>query len=268
MPHDDDLELASGRSAAHVRSGLENVTPLALPRQMTCFFEADPAASLVPRIFAEGMGTLLLTMSIVGAGLVSQRFPHADALLGLAVSAVAIAGALASLIMAFGAVSGGHFNPLITGLQWLARERRSGCAAAYVVAQLMGAVLGAFLTSVIFSDPSSPMIAASPSFTLLASETLASAGLMVIVFGCARSRRTETGPFPVAAWLAGAILISPSGSYANPAVTLASIAPIGPTHLTVVTAISYVGVEVLGALLALGIILLTYPQCARRSRSV
>jgi glycerol uptake facilitator-like aquaporin len=181
-------------------------------------------------------------------------------LLGLAASAVAIAGALASLIVAFGAVSGGHFNPLITGLQWLARERRSDCAAAYVVAQLTGGVLGAFLASVIFSSPASPTIAESPGFTLLASEMLASAGLMVIVFGCARSRRTETGPFAVAAWLSGAILISPSGSYANPAVALASIASIGPTHLTVVTAISYVGVEVLGALVALAIILLIYPQ--------
>lgn len=243
-----------------MRSGVEDVTPFAAPRQMACFFEADPAAPIVPRIFAEGVGTLLLTMSIVGAGLVSQRFPHADALLGLAVSAVAIAGALASLIVAFGAASGGHFNPLITGLQWLARERRSGCAAAYVAAQLVGGVLGAFLTSVIFSKPPSTMIAERPSFTLLASETFASAGLMVIVFGCARSRRTETGPFAVAGWLAGAILISPSGSYANPAVTLASIVSIGPTHLTVVTAISYVCVEVLGALLALAMILLIYPQ--------
>ena len=262
MPHNDDLDVASGQSVAKARSCLKNATPLPLSRQMTCFFEADPTIQLAPRIFAEGVGTLLLTMSIVGASLVSQRFPHGDALLGLAVRAVAIAGVLASLIVAFGAVSGGHFNPLITGLQWLARERQSGCAAAYLVAQLMGGVLGAFLTSVIFSKPPSPMIADSPSFTLLASEMLASAGLMVIVFGCARSRRTETGPFAVAAWLAGAILISPSGSYANPAVTLASIASIGPTHLTVVTAIGYVTVEILGALLALAIILLIYPQSA------
>ena len=260
MPHDDDLELTSGRSTAQVRSCLEGGTPTALPRQTTCFFEVDPAAQLVPRIFAEGVGTLLLMMSIVGAGLVTQRFPHSDALLGLTVSAVAIAGTLASLIVAFGAVSGGHFNPLITCLQWLARERGSSCTAAYVLAQIIGGLLGAFLASAIFSNPPSRTIAESPNFTLLASETLASAGLMVIVFGCARSRQTETGPFAVAAWLAGAILVSPSGSYANPAVTLASMASVGSTHLTVVTAISYVGVEVLGALLALAIILLIYPQ--------
>jgi glycerol uptake facilitator-like aquaporin len=260
MHHDNDLELTSGKRVVQVRPRLESVTPTALPRQTTCFFEADPAARLVPRIFAEGMGTLFLMMSIMGSGLVTQRFPHSNALLGLTVSAVAIAGTLASLIVAFGAVSGGHFNPLITCLQWLGRERGSSCTAAYVLAQIIGGLLGAFLASVIFSNTPSRTIAESPNFTLLASETLASAGLMIIVFGCARSQQTETGPFAVAAWLAGAILASPSGSYANPAVTLASIASLGPTHLTVVTAISYVGVEVLGALLALAIILLIYPQ--------
>ena len=116
MPHDDDLEVALGRSDAQVRFGVEDVIPFAAPRQMTCFFEPDPGADFVPRIFAEGVGTLILTMSIVGADPVSQRFPHGDALLGLAVSRVAIADALASLIVAFGAVSGGHFNPRSPGL--------------------------------------------------------------------------------------------------------------------------------------------------------
>ncbi|MBS0560899.1 MAG: aquaporin [Proteobacteria bacterium] len=260
MPEDENIELAAGRRDARVRPAFGHPTLRALPPQTTCFFEADPDAKLVPRALAEGVGTLLLTMSVVSSGIVSQRVGPGDALLGLAIGAVAIASTLVSLIVAFGAASGGHFNPLITGLQWLARERRSGCAATYVAAQLAGGLLGAILTGVMFGAPPPAATVQGVSFSLLTSETLASAGLMIVVFGCARSGRTETGPFAVGAWLLGAIIVSPSGSYANPAITLASITPIGPTHLAVGTAVGFVAAEVAGALLALAVICAIYPR--------
>ena len=253
MPHDKNLEVASSQGKLPE-----------LVRQTTCFFEADPDARLAPRVIAEGLGTLLLTAAVVGAGIVSQRVAPGNAPLGLALSAVTIAGTLVSLIVAFGAVSGGHFNPLITGLQWLTGERPSDCAAAYVIAQITGGVCGVLLAGVIFEGPTLPATSQAMSLRLLASETAASAGLIMIVFGCARSRRTETGPFAVGAWLAGAIVITPSGSYANPAVALASMATIGPTHLSAFAAFSFVGVEIVGALLALAAIHVIFPKSLDR----
>ena len=257
MPHDENLEVASVQGRAQV-------TAPELLRQTTCFFEADPGARLAPRAVAEGLGTLLLTAAIVGAGIVSQRVAPGNAPLGLALSALTIAGTLVSIIVAFGAVSGGHFNPLITGLQWLTGERPSDCAAAYIIAQITGGVFGVILAGIIFEGPTFPATSQAMSLRLLASETVASAGLMMVVFGCARSRRTETGPFAVGAWLAGAIVIMPSGSYANPAIALASMATIGPTHLSTFAAFSFVAVEIVGALLALAAIRMIFPKSLDR----
>lgn len=83
-------------------------------------------------------------LAATGSGLAAQRF-SADPLVRLIASAAATAGALTGLIVALGAVSGGHFNPLITGLQWLMGERRSDCVLAYMAAQLAGAITGSTL---------------------------------------------------------------------------------------------------------------------------
>ena len=75
------------------------------------------------------------------------------------------------------------------------------------------------------------------------SEVLATAGLMIVVFGCARSGKAETGPFALGAWLAGAIVATPSTSYANPAITLAALFASGPIALPADTASLYVVAE-------------------------
>jgi glycerol uptake facilitator-like aquaporin len=74
---------------------------------------------------------------------------------------------------------------------------------------------------------------------------------MIIVVGCARGGRTEPAPFAMGAWLAGAILATPSGSYANPAIALAAVFAVGPASLQLSTAFVYVLVQLMGAFLAL-----------------
>ena len=113
----------------------------------TCFFEQHPDMALARRAMAEDLGTLLLMVAVTGSGLNAQRLFSDQLGLGLLASAGVIAGALVSLIIAFGSVSGGHLNPLITGLQWLAGQRRLDCTLAYIAAQAGGAVLGAMLAS-------------------------------------------------------------------------------------------------------------------------
>jgi glycerol uptake facilitator-like aquaporin len=171
-------------------------------------------------------------LAVAGSGLAVQHLLPESGILGLLASAFATAGALVGLIIAFGSVSGGHFNPLITGLQWLGGERKLDCTLAYVAAQFAGAILG----------------------------VLAAAGLMIVVFGCARSGRTETGPFAVGAWLSAAIVATPSSSYANPAITLAALVAAGPIALPRTTALLYVAAEVVGALVSFAVIAIAYPR--------
>ena len=179
----------------------------------TCFFEHDPETALARRVVAEGVGTLLLMLAVTGSGLNAETVFSGQSALNLLASASVIAGALVSLIVALGPVSGGHFNPLITVLQWLAGQRRLDCTLAYVAAQLSGAIGGALLASYAFDTNSVSPAKAVASWPLISSEIIASASLMLVVFGCARGQRTETGPFAVGAWLAAAIVTLPSGSY-------------------------------------------------------
>jgi hypothetical protein len=107
-------------------------------------------ASNERRAMAEGVGTFLLVLVATGSGLTASRLLFDNAALSLLASAVTTAGALVGLILAFGALSGGHFNPLITGLQLLAGERKLDCAIAYIAAQFLGGIAGALLAGLVF----------------------------------------------------------------------------------------------------------------------
>ena len=234
--------------------------------RLTCFFERSPSMALAPRVTAEGVGTLLLMLAATGAGLAAPHvLPNHNAFARLTTAGVS-AGALVSLIVAFGSVSGGHFNPLITGLQWLAGQRRLDCTLAYIAAQLGGAFLGAVLATYLFGIEDQAAALTGTSWKVVFSEVIASAGLMIVVFGCARSGRADTGPFAVGAWLAGAIIATPSTSYANPAIALAAIAAGGPIALSANIAVFYVSAEIAGALLALVVVAIVYPLHSARER--
>jgi glycerol uptake facilitator-like aquaporin len=225
----------------------------------TCFFERDPDFALWRRAITEGVGTLLLMFVVTGSGLIRLHL-HGDAGLGLIASAIATSGALVGLILAFGPASGGHFNPLITGTQWLAGERKLDCAVAYVLAQLVGGIAGASLANVICGSVDRSSGLPVMNWLLSASETVAAAGLMTIVFGSSRGERAETGPFAVGAWLVAAIIATPSTAYANPAIAIAAIFATGPVALPVATAIVYAIAEIVGALIAFGVIAIAYPR--------
>jgi len=179
---------------------------------------------------------------------------------GLMASAAAIAGALVSLIIAFGNVSGGHFNPLITGLQCLGGERSLNCTIAYIAAQILGALSGAWLAEVAFGNVMQQATPIVIGWRVAVSEVFASAGLMTIVFGCSRSGRKDIGPFAVGAWIASAIIATPSTSYANPAVTIAALFAAGPIALSRGTVLYYVPAEIAGALIGYFVIAIAYPR--------
>lgn len=226
----------------------------------TCFFERDPSVALCRRATVEGVGTLLLMLAATGSGLMVQRLLPAGGILVLVTSAIATAGALVSLIVAFGSASGGHFNPLITLLQWLSRERTLSCTLGYVAAQFAGAAIGAVLANLVFASPTRQLAFTPPTLSLVVSEMLATAGLMIIVFGCARSGRTGAGPFAVGAWLVAAIVATPSNSYANPAITFAAVFADGPIALPGARVWPYLAAEAMGALIAFAVIAIAYPH--------
>jgi len=218
---------------------------------ITCFYEVNPTLPLIRRGTVEAVGTLLLMFIVTAGAALPSIQPPARVTWDLA-AALAGPAALVGLVVAFGAVSGGHFNPLITILQWLLRERTSVCTLTYIGAQTAGAVTGAWLAGEVFGLKRSVLVAAERS-PWVAGEIIATAGLMVVIFGCARSGRVETGPFAVGTWLSATAIAVPN-AYVNPALTVGALAAAGPAALSGAGVLHHVPSQFLGALLAFGVI--------------
>lgn len=171
------------------------------------------------RLLAEALGTASLLAAIVGSGIVVGPDGGGAALFH---HAVVVGLALVALILTFGPVSGAHLNPAVSladawfgGLPW----RRAG---GYVVAQVLGAVAGVAFTNLTFGGPAVQLAATVRSGpSLVASEVLATAGLIVVIFGLVRSGAGRVVAAGVGAYIAAAIVFTASTSFANPAVTLA-----------------------------------------------
>jgi glycerol uptake facilitator-like aquaporin len=218
-------------------------------RSSRCFVEDDAGISIGRRSLAEGIGTAMLMVAVVGSGMQNANQPLS--------SAFAVSGALVGLIVALGSVSGGHFNPVITVLQWLSGERGIDCTLAYVAAQVSGGLTGTVLADLIFAKPPGQPSLALPSFPSLTSEALATFGLMLIVFCCSRSVGKLAGPLAVGAWLLGAIVSTPTGSIANPAVAVSLLA--APSSASVVSTAAVLLVQFAGGGLALRCVWALYP---------
>jgi glycerol uptake facilitator-like aquaporin len=176
---------------------------------------------MVRRVAAEAVGTALLLAAVVGSGIMGDRLAGGNAALALLANTIATGAALAALIFTFGPVSGAHFNPAVTladasqgGLRWPE-------VPGYVVAQATGAILGVWTAHLMFGEAIlqvSHHVRAGGA--QLASEFVATFGLMAVIWGCSR-RRAEAIPIAVGLYIAAAYWFTASTSFANPAVTLA-----------------------------------------------
>ncbi|NUR00711.1 MAG: antitoxin [Streptomyces sp.] len=131
-----------------------------------------------------------------------------------------------ALIVLLGPVSGAHFNPVVTLATWFT-GRRAGDGlttrnlAAYVPAQIAGAIAGAVLADAMFGRPLVRWSTHDRSAGhLLLGEIVATAGLILLIFGLARVSRAHLAPVAVASYIGAAYWFTSSTSFANPAVTI------------------------------------------------
>lgn len=213
----------------------------------------NSAQTLGRRVVAEAIGTALLLAAVVGSGIMGERLAGGNVAIALLANTIAISAALAALILAFGSISGAHFNPAVTladawqgGIVW--RD-----APAYVAAQIAGAFAGVAAAHVMFGLPlffASHHVRAGAAQAF--SEFVASFGLLSVIWGCVRFRSSVV-PFAVAAYILAACWFTASTSFANPAVTLArsfsdTFAGIRPTDAPAFIASQFAGAFVATAL--------------------
>ncbi len=187
-------------------------------------------------VVAEAIGTALLLAAVVGSGIMAERLAGGNAAIALLANALATGGALMALIVTFGPISGAHFNPVVT-LAFASRgELGYRAAAAYIAAQVAGAVVGVWLAHLMFGLPILQASArARGSFGEWVGEFVATFGLLGLVLSGSR-RGPAAVPYAVAAYIVGAYWFTSSTSFANPTVTFArsltdTFAGIQPGHV-------------------------------------
>lgn len=216
---------------------------------------------LTRRLAAEALGTALLVVAVVGSGIMASRLSSGDVGLQLLENAAATAGALIGLILMFGAVSGAHFNPVVSLLDRLLGTTTTRDTGLYVVAQVVGGCAGAVLANLMFELPAVTLSTherSSPALWL--SEVVATVALLLVIQGCVRTGRANVVPFAVGAWIGGAYWFTSSTSFANPAVTVARTLSDTFAGIAPASAPMFVAMQVLGALVAFGLVRLFYPH--------
>jgi glycerol uptake facilitator-like aquaporin len=207
-------------------------------------------ASLQKRVVAEFAGTAFLVAAVVGSGIMAERLAGGNVALALLANTVATGAALVALILAFGGISGAHFNPAVTladalesGIPW--RE-----ASAYIAAQCLGGISGAAVAHLMFGLPLFSLALHQRSGAAqVFSEFIATFGLLLVIWGCSRLR-ANTVPFAVGAYITSAYWFTSSTSFANPAVTIAramsnTFAGIRPVDVPL-----FIGAQMCGAVTA------------------
>ena len=212
------------------------------------------------RVTAEFLGSGFLAAVVIGSGIAAQRLSPGATGLELLENAAATAAGLFAIILMFGPVSGGHFNPVVSfadaffgGLSW--RD-----AAAYLPAQVAGCTAGAVIANLMFALPAVTISArhrATPAHFL--SEVIATAGLLLVIFALARSGRSRSAPAAVGAYIGAAYFFTSSTSFANPAITIGrmfsdTFAGIAPASVP-----GFIAAQVTGGILAAAVIKALYP---------
>jgi glycerol uptake facilitator-like aquaporin len=212
------------------------------------------------RLLAEFLGSAFLAALVIGSGIAAQQLSE-DPGLRLLENAAATAAGLFAIILMFGPISGGHFNPVVSlvdaafgGLRW--RD-----ALAYIPAQIAGCIAGAIAANGMFARSAISISAhhrASPAH--LFAEVIATLGLLLVIFALARTGRSSTAPAAVGAYIGAAYWFTSSTSFANPAISIGrsfsdTFAGIAPASVP-----PFVVAQLAGGLVAFCVLRVLYPD--------
>ncbi|MET1060638.1 MAG: aquaporin [Nocardioides sp.] len=218
--------------------------------------------NLPRRALAELTGTAFLVAAVVGSGIMATRLSD-DTGIQLLANSLATGAALVALILALQPVSA-SFNPAVTLAERVLGLIDTTTAAVLATAQVVGGLVGVVVANLMF-DLGAVSISTHErtGAHLWLGEVVATLGLVVVVFGMLRAGRADQVAYAVAGWITAAYWFTSSTSFANPAVTVArmlsdTFAGIAPASVPM-----FVVMEVVGALLAVGLVRVLHPDKER-----
>ncbi|MEQ4517980.1 MIP/aquaporin family protein [Pseudarthrobacter sp. B907] len=220
------------------------------------------------RAVAELLGTSLLVTVVVGSGIAAQQLSPNDLGLQLLQNSTATVLGLTVLILVLGPVSGAHFNPAVSAVDWLL-GRRSGTGmtlpelGTYVLAQAVGAVGGSVVANAMFEVGTSISAKERTTSGHLLAEVIATAGLILLIFALAATKRGALAAPAVGAYIGAAYWFTSSTSFANPAVTVGRVFSDTFAGIAPVSVPAFILAQLLGAAVGLGLLLVLFPSAAR-----
>jgi arsenate reductase len=216
---------------------------------------------LARKATAEAVGTALLVAIVVGSGIYAQRLSPGNVGLQLLENSLATAGGLVALILAFGSVSGAHFNPVVSLADRFFGGLTTRELVAYIPAQIAGACTGAIVANLMF-DLDAINLSSRERATggLWLGEIVATFGLLIVILGVVRSERAATAPFAVAGYIAAAYWFTSSTSFANPAVTIGRTLSDTFAGIEPASAPAFIAAQLVGGIAAVALARFLFPD--------
>jgi len=212
-------------------------------------------------MIAEFLGSAFLAALVIGSGIAARQLTPGDTGLQLLYNSAATAAGLFAIILMFGPVSGGHFNPVISLVDAAFGGLSRRDVLGYIPAQIAGCITGAVAANAMFALSAisiSDNHRASPAHLL--AEVIATLGLLLVIFALVRSGRSATAPAAVGAYIGAAYWFTSSTSFANPAISVGrmfsdTFAGIAPSAVP-----AFVAAQLVGGAVAYGLIRTLYPE--------
>ena len=202
------------------------------------------------KLFAEALGTALLLAIVIGSGIMAERLSGGNVAIALLANTLATVGGLYILIEVFGPVSGAHFNPAVSAVMAWRGELSKATLMAYVAAQLLGAMLGAWLAHAMFDLAILQFSTKARSGTgPWIAEVVATAGLLLVIL---RAPAGRAAPM-VAAYIGAAYWFTASTSFANPAAAFGRMFSDSFAGIAPASAPGFIVAQFVGAAIGLGI---------------
>jgi glycerol uptake facilitator-like aquaporin len=216
--------------------------------------------ALARRALAEFVGTAFLVTAVIGSGIAASRLSPHDIGLQLLENSIITGAALVALILALQPVSAA-FNPVVTLVERALGALDTTVAGCLIAAQLSGGVLGAIIANLMFGLPAATLSTHHRhGGGVWLGEVVATLGLLIVIFGTARSGRNDRVAYAVGAYITAAYWFTSSTSFANPAVTVArmfsdTFAGIAPSSVLL-----FIGMQLIGGVLGYLLIRTLYPN--------
>ena len=202
------------------------------------------------KIISEFLGMLLLTMSVVGSGIMAENLSQGNAGLTLLSNSYATALMLIVIIVVFRNHSGAHFNPAVSLSFYLQGKLSSRDFVAYVTTQIIAGILAVVLINLIFSLPLIDFSVNDRSgIPIMISEVIASFFLVFIIL-MSQDKDDVIVAVLVGLYIGSAYLFTSSTSFANPAITIARSLTDTFTGINPSNIFGFISSQIIGAFLA------------------